>query len=156
MLTDIGPSAEPVGKTLSRKHGHPVAITLSHLENGLEVSYSGPLVAADINRVLELLLSHPRPFALEFYLGDFSGSGPVQLSPEDVQHFAGSQAPALECLRDLAIVIVTPQPELYPMALSWQEMLGAVASRTKVARSRGEALAWLEELGIQHGLDASG
>jgi hypothetical protein len=123
-----------------------------YLADGAYVKFSGATTGADIVRANTQFYAHRYIAGPRFCVFDFSAIESFEVDRTAVERVAAQDVvAAASALPDLAVAVVAPHPVSFGMARMWEAKVAETEWRTKVVRSRPEALEWLAEQGIATG-----
>ena len=84
-----------------------------------------------------------------FAVVDFTATERFDVDRMDIQRIADRDIVAAHALADLVVAVIAPSLVTLGMSRMWEIQVWETGWRTKIARSRPEAFAWLAEHGIQ-------
>ena len=123
--------------------------TADYLTDGAYMSFWGATTGDEVVRAKTHFYAQAYKAGPRFAVLDFSKIECLDVDRIAIGRVAAQDVvAAAEAVPDLAVAVVAPHPVTYGMARMWEMQVAETGWRTKVARSRPEAFAWLEEQGI--------
>ena len=111
--------------------------------------FSGVTTGDDFIRANADFYAHAQPPGLRFVVADLSAIERYEADRTDIARIADQNvALTASALPDLVVAVVAPDLVPFGMARMWEIQAWQTGWRTKIARSRSEAMAWLAEQGI--------
>jgi len=114
-----------------------------------EIRYRGLTTGGDILEAKRQFFSRKFDGPARYVLCDFSDIQRFEVSPLEVHTIIAQDRAALFTHPELAEAVVAIGPLEYGLARTWQIEMQGTSRRTLVARTRAEAIAWLESLGAE-------
>jgi hypothetical protein len=115
--------------------------------DGAEVLYSGRTTGSDILSAKRAFFTHGFERPPRYLLCDFGGVEQFDVDQKDVQAIIDQDLAAVSTHPHVLEVVVAPTPLQYGLARMWQMKVEQFRPQTCVARSRPEAVSWLESQG---------
>jgi hypothetical protein len=123
--------------------------TTDYFATGAYMRFSGVTTGDDIVRANAEF--HAREYlpGRRFVVADLSGIEGYEVERTDIGRIVDHNvAVAASAMPDLVVAVVAPDLVPFGMARMWEIQTWQTGWRTKIARSRPEAMAWLAEQGI--------
>jgi hypothetical protein len=114
-----------------------------------EIQFFGEVTGEEILLAKKEFFSHPFEQGPFYVLCDFSPVQKFGVSPADVRQIVEQDRQATRTHPSLAEVVAAPTLVEYGLSRMWELLMGGKRSKTNVDKTRAEALAWLEEEGVQ-------
>jgi hypothetical protein len=123
--------------------------TADYFASGAHMRFSGVTTGDEIlraNAEFHERVYSPGP---RFVLADLSAIERLDIDRDDVSRIVDHNlGVAASAMPDLAVAVVAPDLVPFGMTRMWEIQTWQTGWRTKIARSRSEAMAWLAEQGI--------